>query len=115
MNALFVSNGCGVCQVWKEALRDLNSLFRLYGLKINIIYVEENDPKCYVLAKHFKSNNPGDWYIPVLVLDRPGGEEIHDIYKHGSDEVSGRTITQGLIDRQHCKSFLRKIVEMWYM
>ncbi len=114
MNALFVMQGCHVCRAWKEALLELSSKFRVYGLQIDVIYVETGDPRCSALAQLFESWSPSDWLVPVLIMDMPGGEMIYDNYILNSDEVTGRTVTQSLVDKDHCKEYLKQIFNRWY-
>jgi len=98
MNSHFIINmGCPYCIKTKEAI-----LFTNLGLrpseKINDIDIMKSRERGEFMSELFGSRDSRKWFVPIVVLDKPGIETIHRSVIPGR---SGRTFIQGAWDVDH--------------
>ena len=48
--------------------------------QIQQIDIFSGDPRLIFLAEMYKSSDPYDWYVPVVVVERPDVQQIFNFY-----------------------------------
>jgi len=48
--------------------------------QIETVDIFSSDPRIAFIAEFYKSPNPGNWYVPLLVCDKPDVRQVLESY-----------------------------------
>lgn len=103
-NLLFVLYGCPVCAEAELGVLQANVSLPP-SQKIQLVYINSNRPELAMLSKIFKSNDPTDWQVPLLILEERGVNRTFDSYVPTNNK--NRVKVLSVFHREHMIEYIR--------
>lgn len=106
MNILYTLPGCHLCLKAASAVVQVNIELPL-GDKINILNIFSGDPRLRLLARYYGTNDPYEWKMPLLVLERNILNRRFGLLKKNRGE---RTFVHGILSEKHYVMLIREFL-----
>lgn len=105
---LYIMYGCPVCAEAELGVIQINSTLPI-GNKIQIIHINSNRPELALMAKIFKSSNPADWQVPLLLLEERGINRTFDSYVPTNQKHRAKAIS--VFHREHLFAYIEEYLK----
>lgn len=106
MNIFFHLNGCPHCAEASKGILEANQNLP-FDERIHLVEIMSGDPRLVYLSKKYETDDPFEWEVPILVIERP-------IVKKMFNSIVGKTIQRieigGVMDGEHYETLITKFI-----